>query len=128
MLHNAIHQHSASSTASLKAWFAPCALNGVIGCAASPMRVTLGAVQPLAVLAVGEARSDPTARGRTRDTQTFRRAVSHGISGMGSCQSAQRRNSSALSLGGSLDKAFAVSSAHGKDNCHIVDVVVNGMA
>eukprot|EP00967_Tisochrysis_lutea_P145917 scaffold274561_cov31-Tisochrysis_lutea.AAC.3 len=31
---------SASSTASLRAWLAPCALNGVIGCAASPIRVT----------------------------------------------------------------------------------------
>mmetsp|Transcript_14006 Transcript_14006/g.41364 ORF Transcript_14006/g.41364 Transcript_14006/m.41364 type:complete len:225 (-) Transcript_14006:840-1514(-) len=31
---------SASSTASLRAWFAPCALKGVIGCAASPIRVT----------------------------------------------------------------------------------------
>mmetsp|Transcript_46721 Transcript_46721/g.150035 ORF Transcript_46721/g.150035 Transcript_46721/m.150035 type:complete len:214 (-) Transcript_46721:2452-3093(-) len=31
---------SARRTASLRAWLAPCALNGVIGCAASPITVT----------------------------------------------------------------------------------------
>ena len=110
---------SARDTASSKAWLAPCPLKGLIGCAASPTRVTR------------ENRRSWSGRSGSRSYTgppvTSAVSVRLSISGIGACHPRHRRCAAARSASGRPASDRASLRPRGNENCHIVCVGVNGI-
>mmetsp|Transcript_51061 Transcript_51061/g.141389 ORF Transcript_51061/g.141389 Transcript_51061/m.141389 type:complete len:213 (+) Transcript_51061:617-1255(+) len=114
---------SASKTASVKAWFAPCARNGVIGWAASPIKVTrlCSSLARRSTSGCSKSRSYTGYPAKSSSSVPFSRA------GMGSCHFSHRFMISAFSSALSLQSFLAAFSLYGNESCHIVDVFVKGI-
>ena len=118
-------KHLANNTASATAWLAPCALNGVMGCAASPINVTLLCISFTGSRSV---RGSKGSRSYTGYPAMFASSVRSSMDGTGSCHVPHNSRILCFNEAGSFENRTASASEAGNESCHIVESAVNGMA